>query len=87
MLGLWLQEENRTFFKDFNCSKRKDTEEKFRLNCILKNIPDMQFVTKIPLDYMHLVCLGCMKTLLRLWTAGKPTGLGKSVIETINERI
>ncbi|CAN7978443.1 unnamed protein product [Ixodes persulcatus] len=34
---------------------------------------DVNMVTIFPLDYMHLVCLGVMRRLLRSWTCGRGT--------------
>ncbi|KAB0792677.1 hypothetical protein PPYR_14636 [Photinus pyralis] len=40
---------------------------------ILEEIPDFDMIQDIPLDYMHLICLGVMRKLLILWTgAAKP---------------
>ncbi|KAI4454221.1 hypothetical protein MML48_10g00020724 [Holotrichia oblita] len=40
---------------------------------ILLEIPGMNFVTNIPLDYMHLVCLGVVRKLIvNIWVFGKP---------------
>jgi len=36
----------------------------------LVNIPHFGPVTNVPLDYMHLVCLGVVKKLLNLWFEG-----------------
>ncbi len=32
---------------------------------------DMKMVKQFPLDYMHLICLGCMKKLVMLWLKGR----------------
>lgn len=37
---------------------------------ILRQIPHFGLVSKVPLDYMHLVCLGVMRKLLMLWLTG-----------------
>lgn len=37
---------------------------------ILSNIPNFKPVTDVPLDYMHLVCLGVVKKLILLWHIG-----------------
>jgi len=37
---------------------------------ILNNIPNFKPVTDVPLDYMHLVCLGVVKKLILLWHIG-----------------
>lgn len=39
-------------------------------NTILKNIPNLGLITNVPLDYMHLVCLGVMRKLIILWLSG-----------------
>lgn len=39
-------------------------------NSILEEL-SIGMVSQIPLDYMHLVCLGVMKRLLQLWLKGK----------------
>ena len=33
----------------------------------LEDILDFDMVQKIPLDYMHLVCLGIVKKIINLW--------------------
>lgn len=68
--------------------KKRDTEQKATSTSILKTIAGFQFVTKVPLDYMHLICLGVVKTfLLLLTTGGKNISLGSSIIEMINKRL
>jgi len=40
---------------------------------ILEKIPDIGLVTEVPLDYMHLICLGVVKKLLvSTWCFGPP---------------
>lgn len=34
---------------------------------ILKDIPNFGLVTNVPLDYMHLICLGVMLKLIEIW--------------------
>ena len=42
-------------------------------------------VSQIPLDYMHLVCLGVMRKLLMLWMKGPlNTRLGSKVVHAIS---
>ena len=40
----------------------------FKHRTILTKIPGFNPLTDIPMDYMHLVCLGIMKKLLTIWT-------------------
>lgn len=40
---------------------------------ILSNIPKFGGVTSVPLDYMHLICLGVVKKMINLWIAGPLT--------------
>lgn len=47
-------------------------EEHHVNHTILEEIPHFDIVDDIPLDYMHLVCLGVTKKLLLLWISGKP---------------
>lgn len=37
---------------------------------ILKNIPNFKPIDDVPLDYLHLICLGVMKKLINLWLCG-----------------
>lgn len=37
---------------------------------ILNDVPNFKPVTEVPLDYMHLVCLGVVKKLILLWHIG-----------------
>ena len=46
----------------------------------------MGLVTQIPLDYMHLVCLGVMRKLLLVWSCGKHK-LSRSDLNLISERM
>jgi len=61
-------------------SDRKRTDEEFVLKsdkdyhndaCPLERIPKIGLVTNVPLDYLHLVCLGVMKKLLNLWCSDR----------------
>lgn len=68
---------NRITFPDFSCIPR--THEEFLSKADpdfnvsdtpLTSIPDLNFITSFPLDYMHLVCLGVMRTLMYTWKFG-----------------
>jgi len=37
---------------------------------ILNNIPQFGLISNVPLDYMHLVCLGVVKKMINLWISG-----------------
>uniref|UniRef100_A0A1Y1KAV2 DUF4218 domain-containing protein n=1 Tax=Photinus pyralis TaxID=7054 RepID=A0A1Y1KAV2_PHOPY len=65
------------FPTDMNARLRTDEEfkdnayEDFQLgNCLLNAVPRFGPVTNVPLDYMHLVCLGVVKKLISLWLQG-----------------
>lgn len=50
---------------------RTKTDENFHIGTsIIENIPNLDLVNNIPLDYMHLVCLGVTRRLLYLWLFG-----------------
>lgn len=69
---------NKMCFPETNAQLR--TDEDFRLrkdenyhvghSAILK-LSDFDLVNNVPLDYMHLVCLGIMRKLLYMWLFGK----------------
>lgn len=68
---------NRICFNDLNASKRTDNDFKLKKDedhhtgvSILEDIPNLGLVSSVPLDYMHLVCLGVMRKLLYLWLGG-----------------
>ena len=45
-------------------------------------------ISKFPIDYMHLVCLGVMRKLVSLWLAGPlKTRVGRYDVGTMNERL
>lgn len=56
-----------------NDFKRKIDENYHNPNitCSLLEIPHFQPVTNVPLDYMHLACLGIMRKLIYLWFTGE----------------
>lgn len=67
---------NRMCFLESNAPLRNDLDFKNRkqvehhINTSILEKLDVGMVSKFPLDYMHLVCLGVMKKLLILWTDG-----------------
>lgn len=73
--------DNRTCFPQIQ-NIRLRTDNDFRMKTqdshhtgtsCLEDIPHFDMVKNIPLDYMHLICLGVMKKLLlNLWCCGKP---------------
>ncbi|XP_036141389.1 uncharacterized protein LOC118645100 [Monomorium pharaonis] len=55
---------------------------------ILTKIPHFDFVKNVPLDYMHLVCLGIMRKLLFLWLNGPLTvKLSANDVNKISNRL
>lgn len=50
--------------------KTDDNYHKADITCSLLQIPHFNPVTNVPLDYMHLMCLGIMRKLLYLWLSG-----------------
>ncbi|XP_073841375.1 uncharacterized protein [Musca autumnalis] len=52
--------------------RRRDQSEHHvrQENSIIENI-DMDMIKQVPLDYMHLICLGVVKTLLKCWARVK----------------
>jgi hypothetical protein len=48
---------------------------------------NINMVKQIPLDYMHLVCLGIVKRLIQYWTAPITGFVSNSVSQTITEHI
>lgn len=47
----------------------------------------VDMISAFPLEYMHLVCLGVMRRLLKFWTSRLPHKLSRTQINKINERI
>ncbi|XP_036139931.1 uncharacterized protein LOC105834898 isoform X1 [Monomorium pharaonis] len=50
--------------------KTDDNYHKPNMTCSLLKVPHFKPVTNVPLDYMHLICLGIMRKLIYLWLAG-----------------
>jgi len=81
--------QNRTD-SDFNSllyvgsSKSKSHQMSLSPLCAL----DVGMVTQVPLDYMHLCCLGIMKRMLMLWYEGRvPHRIGGRNVEIVSERL
>lgn len=68
---------NRMTFPNIDCSlrthdafiNREDLEYQTK-DTTLVQIPGLHFVNSFSLDYLHVVCLGVMKTLLSTWVLG-----------------
>lgn len=68
---------NKVCFPEINTPLRTDrdfrlkTDENFHIGTsIVEDIPNFDLINNIPLDYMHLVCLGVTRRLLYLWLFG-----------------
>jgi len=69
--------DNRVCFPDCSGPLRSDADFAFRTDhnyhlmnkeiSALQSIPGIGLVTNVPLDYLHLVCLGVMKKMIMLW--------------------
>ena len=68
---------NRICFPNFNYQLRTNDsfanqiQEEYHLGrSILLDIPHFDIVSRIPLDYMHMICIGVVKKLIKLWISG-----------------
>jgi hypothetical protein len=52
--------------------RAKEDEDHHTSATALIDIPNLDMINAFPIDYMHLVCLGVVKKLLKLWVKGKP---------------
>ena len=70
--------------EDFINNANEDHHHK---ESIMKDIPRLSLVSCVPLDYMHLVCLGVMRKILHLWMSGALNVRlnGKSVLEILKK--
>uniref|UniRef100_A0A8D9B7C0 Transposase domain-containing protein n=1 Tax=Cacopsylla melanoneura TaxID=428564 RepID=A0A8D9B7C0_9HEMI len=84
---VWLYKKNQTLRSD-DAFRSVLYEDHQRSQTILGRL-QVGLVTQVPLDYMHLVCLGVMKRLLRVWIENGPKTckLNARIIELISERI
>ncbi|XP_070161256.1 uncharacterized protein [Polyergus mexicanus] len=71
---------NRICFPQVNAPLRTDDDFKRKIDenyhkpditCSLLQIPHFKPVNDVPLDYMHLICLGIMRKLIYLWLDGE----------------
>lgn len=70
----------------FNNEAHKEVEK--GNGTILKQVSNFGGITSVPLDYMHLVLLGVMKKLLRLWIMGPlKTRLSSSNFNKISKKL
>lgn len=71
---------------DFNRLAYQDDYQKD--DTILRKILNLGLVSGIPLDYMHLVCLGVMRKLIILWLKGPlSTRLCSKDVQIISDRL
>ncbi|XP_077561437.1 uncharacterized protein LOC144177729 [Haemaphysalis longicornis] len=64
--------------------RTKQQEEHHSSETILEQLP-IDLVRQVPLDYMHLICLGVMRKLLLLWVKGeKSYRIGKAARESLS---
>lgn len=83
---------NRVTFPETNCTLRTNVSFKNRIqiehhtgDSVLESL-SIGMVSQIPLDYMHLVCLGVTKRLLQLWIRGnKNNRLNAENINSISQ--
>lgn len=91
--GEWVN--NRMTFPECNAAERtseaflrQDDEDFHTGETLLNTIPGLDFIRCFPLDYMHLVCLGVVRSLLYLWNFGPvPIILPTRVISDISESL
>ncbi|XP_076670003.1 uncharacterized protein LOC143369665 isoform X1 [Andrena cerasifolii] len=72
---------------DEDFRQQKDKNYHTGKSCLLE-IENIGLVSNVPLDYMHLICLGVMKKLLLLWTQGPlSVRISASLRERISEKL
>lgn len=77
----------RIYFENLSAAKRTDDEEIERSTSVLKTIPGVKLVSKTPLDYMHLICLGVMKRLLLFWFQTPKKNLGRATKTKVSDAL
>lgn len=83
--------QNRMTFPELNCRLRTDDDFKNKIDeeyhnstTILQQL-DVKLVTQVPLDYMHLVCIGVVKRILKFLVHGpKNIKLPSNTLENID---
>ncbi|CAI6376861.1 unnamed protein product [Macrosiphum euphorbiae] len=87
---------NSVCFTEIEFNKRTDSDfmnqtdpDHHTGHTILEKIPNIGLVTQVPLDYMHLICLGVVKKLLvSTWCFGPPPHkLPSRIIKVISESL
>lgn len=87
---------NRICFPDFDYQARTDDsfsnqiqEEHHFGRSILLNIPHFGIVSHIPFDYMHMICIGVVKKLIKLWISGpfKTRCLSSNKIKSVSKSL
>jgi len=87
---------NRICFPNFDYQARTNDsfsnqiqEEHHLGRSILLNIPHFDIVSHIPLDYMHMICIGVVKKLIKLWISGplKTRCLSSQKIKNISKSL
>lgn len=88
--------DNRVYFEKTDCPVRthlsfaNQSQKKYHIGItdVLK-LPNFNVIKNIPLDYMHLVCLGVVKKLIFMWLFCKkgPQRLAPFEVETISEKL
>jgi len=77
--------------KTNNCFINQEYDDYQLGRSILNDIPNFKPVSLIPLDYMHLVCIGVMQKIIALWLGGKPASkivrLPMNKIKMISENL
>jgi len=88
-----MYKDNRLCFANRTANTRLRTDEEFSQNqyddyqtgySIFTSIPHFGGITNVPLDYMHLICLGVVKKLILLWLKNGPLSVrirGQSIDE------
>lgn len=83
-----------TCFPDLHFEKRTNSsfidlnDEAHHLGrSVLVDIPNFGVVSQIPLDYMHLICIGVVKKLIKMWVIGPAikTKLSRQVKQNISQ--